>query len=355
MNIPKAKKLPSGQWHIRLRLNGETIYITRPTEKEAIREAELIKAEYRSGRKTYVKPSELTLDEAIEAYIEDHKGVLASTTIHGYNVIRRNRFQSVSDTQLKDIHDWQAIISREAKLCSPKTLQNAWRFVGSCIRYQGLSTPRVVLPQVNSATREWLDYEEIKVFMSAIEGSSAELCALLALSSLRRSEIFGLQWSDVDLKHEVIRVHQTMVSDESYHFVLREATKNVTSRRSVPILIPRLLQLLQERKSSGLIVTGNQNRYNEKIGGVCIEAGLPRVTMHGLRHSFASLAYHVGMDQHTCMEIGGWANPATMQKIYTHVSSRDKERHQNAMKAFYENMSKQQAKGKKGDEKGDGF
>lgn len=336
MKIPKAKRLPSGMWRVQLQIGGERISITRATEKACLNEAKLIKAQYANDIKPKVTGKNLTLDQAMEAYIEDHRNVLSPTTIRGYNIIRRNRFQSVINKKLKDIGDWQAIINREAKDVSAKTLANAWRFTGSVIRYQKLDPPKVVLPQVNSSSREWLDYDEIKTFMAAIKGTYYEMPCLLALCSLRRSEIFGLHWEDVDLKHEVIHVHQTMVPDEEHHYVLREATKNATSRRSVPIMIPRLLELMKEKKGTSLMFPTNPEGCNRRIGEIAEAAGLPRVSLHGLRHSFASLAYHVGMDERTCMELGGWSNPATMQKIYTHVAAKDKEKHQNALKKFFE-------------------
>lgn len=336
MKIPKPEHLPSGAWRVRLRLDGESISITRPTKTEATNEAKLIKAQYANDIKMAVTGKNLTLDQAMEVYIEEHKNVLSPATIRGYGTIRRNRFQSVINKKLKDIDDWQAVVNREATLgVSTKTLSNAWRFVGSVIRYQGILPPKVVLPQVNSAVREWLDYEEIKTFMKKIQGDYYEMPCLLALCSLRRSEIFGLHWEDVDLKHETISVHRTMVPDEDHHYVLREATKNASSRRTVPIMIPRLLELMKEKQGTGLMFRTNPEGCNRRVGDLAEAAGLPRVSLHGLRHSFASLAYHVGMDERTCMELGGWANPATMQKIYTHVASKDKEKHQNAIKNFF--------------------
>lgn len=324
-------------YRVQLRLGGESISITRAKKQDCISEAREIKSAYLAGKRPVNTGKDLTLNQAMEIYIEEHKNVLSPTTIRGYGIIRRNRFQSVINKKLKDIKDWQAVVNREAKMkVSPKTLSNAWRFTASVIRYQNITPPKIVLPQVNSSTREWLDYEEVKTFMTALKGTPYEMQGLLALCSLRRSEIFGLYWEDVDLKHEVIHVHRTMVPDEDHRHVLREATKNATSRRTVPIMIPRLLELMKAKKGSGQIFPTNPEGCNRHIGDLAEEAGLPRVSLHGLRHSFASLAYHVGMDERTCMELGGWSNPATMQKIYTHVAAKDKEKHRNALKKFFE-------------------
>lgn len=44
VKVPTARKLPSGNWFVQLRLDGKSISITKPTEKEAIAEAMAIKS-----------------------------------------------------------------------------------------------------------------------------------------------------------------------------------------------------------------------------------------------------------------------------------------------------------------------
>lgn len=46
MKVPKPRKLSSGNWFIQLRLGGESISVTEPTEKKCIKSAQLIKAEF---------------------------------------------------------------------------------------------------------------------------------------------------------------------------------------------------------------------------------------------------------------------------------------------------------------------
>ena len=89
-------------------------------------------------------------------------------------------------------------------------------------------------------------------------------------------------------------------------------------------MIPPLVEALEraERKDE-YIVTGDPNALANRINRICERNGLPQVGFHGLRHSFASLALHVGMKEETAMKIGGWSDYQTMKKIYTHISERD--------------------------------
>ena len=69
-----------------------------------------------------------------------------------------------------------------------------------------------------------------------------------------------------------------------------------------------------------------QKEPNERfwrINEICKAHGLPEVGVHGLRHSFASLAYHLQIPEKIAMEIGGWSDDGTMRKIYTHLAQKD--------------------------------
>jgi integrase len=89
----------------------------------------------------------------------------------------------------------------------------------------------------------------------------------------------------------------------------------------VHIVIPRLEELAKGKK--GLLVTTRPNTSYVQINKVCERAGLPLVGVHGLRHSFASLAYHLGWSEAVTMREGGWSNSKTVHEIYTHLAAQD--------------------------------
>jgi len=166
------------------------------------------------------------------------------------------------------------------------------------------------------------------------------VAALLALSSLRISEISALDWQDIPEHPKFIRVAGAVVSDEHNKKVKKPQNKNSTSTRNVPIMIPELAAALErDRKPSGPIMAYNQDSLRRAIHRVCEKDGLPDVGVHGLRHSFASLAYHLQIPEKIVMEIGGWSDATTMHKIYTHIAKSDIERYQTAMMQFYSSGS----------------
>ena len=110
MKVPTPKKLPSGNYNIRMRLGGEEISITRSSDKLCKQEARIIKAEYLAGRRTTAKNTDLTLGAIIDKYIEKYESVLSPATVRGYVSVRKNRFHEYMEKPVCEIKDWQDMI-----------------------------------------------------------------------------------------------------------------------------------------------------------------------------------------------------------------------------------------------------
>lgn len=341
MKVPEPRKLKSGSWFIQLRLGGESIPITALSKMDCKHQAEKIKAAYRAGESAKRAPeTALALHEVIKRYIDAKSNVLSPSTIRGYNTILNYRFVQYAGQKAAKI-DYQAMINAEVPLCASKTLVNAWNLIASSLRYSKIQVPEVTLPQVVSKEREWLTPEQIKIFVAAVKGRPCEIPALLALSSLRRSEIAGLTWNDIDTKAGTVTVNGATVYNKDNKLEHKDTNKNISSRRVVPIMMPELKAALKAAKKSGAqIAPPSPNTMREQINKACADCGLPLVGVHGLRHSFASLAYHIGMSELETMAIGGWSDYKTMRKIYTHLSDTDKQKAQNKMSKFYANANK---------------
>lgn len=335
MKIPEPRKLPSGSWNVRIMIDGESYSITKPTKKACLAEAAALKT---GMKKVKQVQTGRTLDAAINRYIEQRQNILSPSTVAGYRRIQRQRFQS---SMHLDVHkttpdQWQRIVNREAKLCSPKTLKNSWGFIASVIAEETGERIRVTLPQKIDNSKGYLKYDEIPLFLAALEGDVAYIPALLALSSLRMSEVLGLRWDAVDLKNGVLYIRETAVRDEHGELIRKKATKNSTSRRTVPIIQPLQEALEAEDRTGEYVVNITEGTIRRHYKEASERAGVPYVGAHGLRHSFASLACHLGMREETAMQVGGWADYHTMKKIYTHVTAEDIVQDSDLLLEFYE-------------------
>lgn len=336
MKIPKARKLPSGMWHTQLRLGGESIYITKPTEKEVIQEAKLVKAQYANNIKPTVSSSS-KLEDVIDDYIKTRESVISPSTLRGYKAIKGTRFQAYMKRPVNSIN-WQQMINAEAKSdISPKTIKNAWGLVKSALASVGIAAD-VRLPAQIPHEKEWLTKGEIHKFMEAIKGTPGEIGALLALSSLRRSEIYGLDWEDIDLEKKLIHIHKSLVLGEKAAPVLRRQNKTAASTRTIPIMLDQLYDALSAvEDKTGPVVPGNVGTLRKRISRACAAAGLPDIGVHGLRHSFASLCYSLGVSELGAMQLGGWSDYQTMRKIYTHLSNEDRDQSAEIISKFLNN------------------
>jgi len=324
VKIPKIEKLPSGNYFCRLRLNGQSIPITEDSFDKCQAKAIAIKQGIIQGH----TGASIGLSDAIDRFIGERYNVLSPATIRGYRTIQRR----VPNKPIKSIR-WQRFVDDLARTYSPKTVGNTWGLVRSVLKEYGIN-PIVRLPQKVAREPVFLTPEQIPVFIDAIKDTKYVLPALLALNSLRLSEIKALRWSDIG--DEFITVHGSVVPDEHNVQTRKTANKTVQSRRSVPILIPVLHTALEEKRDTEPLMPCDEALLRKQINKVCREAGLPEVSIHGLRHSFASLAYHLQVPSRITMEIGGWANEQTVMRIYTHIARSDIDRYTAGFKEFFE-------------------
>lgn len=341
MKIPEPRKLKSGNYFIQLRLNGVSVPVTASSAKECKRQAQLIKAEHMAGTRE-VRKKNPTLSQAIDKYIEKRHNTLSPSTIAGYKNIQKFRFKEYMGKKLSELTDLQTMCDREAKLCAPRTLKNSFRLVQSVLKENGIAANPVTMPVMVPKPRPFLEPEQVKTLVKYVKGRESELPVLFALHSLRRSEILALDWSNIDMKNKRFKVSGAVVKDENGKYVGKKENKNASSTRTLPIMIPELetaLNSIPKEKRNGKLLKCNPDTVTNLVNRACERAGLPQVGAHGLRHTFASLAYHLGLSELETMELGGWSDAQTMRRIYTHLASSDRAKAENKMAQFFKNAN----------------
>lgn len=326
MKVPEPRKLKSGTWFIQLRLGGVSVPVSARSKTECRYQAQVIKSEYMAKKREITPRSELTLKEAFDQYIErKEKQSRSPATVRGYVGIRDHRFQSAMTRKVASIRDWQAIYDAESALVSTKTLNNAWSLLKTvCKKEAGVIVPEIETLETKTKERPFLDPDQIKVFVKAVADHPYRIPMLLCLSSLRSSEVQALTWDKIDLDKKTITVRGAVVPDRNNKPVFKEDNKTMESTRTVPIFIPELFDALRRVPGKTAdVVTITPNWIYKTINAVCEKNCLPQVGEHGLRHSFASLCYSLGVPIKVTMQIGGWSNYGTVMKIYTHLAKKD--------------------------------
>lgn len=324
--VPKHK---GNAWFAQVTVDGERVYISGDTEEEYYAKARAAKSGLIEAKKAAPK---LTLGTAIDRFIHDRDAVLSPSTIKSYKSYRAHRLADYMDTDVNAIN-YQRMINEESRVVSPKTVHNLWRLVMASLKHADIPVPSVNLPQKTKADRPWLDYQQIQTLLAVCKDKPYELGVVLGLHGLRRSEILHLTADDIDLDRGVIHVRGASVIGSNGRLVDKDTNKTSLSTRDVHIVIPRLNSLISGL--NGRLITDHPNTLYREVNAVCRGSGLPQVGVHGLRHSFASLAYHLQWSEATTMREGGWSNPDTVHKIYTHLAAQDANEDIRRMKRFY--------------------
>lgn len=325
LKLPKIIQLPSGSYQTKIMLDGVRYNITKDTMEECAAEAAALKYKAKEAKKAE-KVKKMSLSDALTTYIDARRGSLSPATIYAYERYQANCFQSVMQLDIYSTTNdtWQAAVRRESKGKSPKYISNVWGFISAAIQEQTGVKPKVNLPAKEKNERPFLDPDQINVFVDAIKGETIEIAALLALSSLRRSEIKALTWDCINFEKETITVKGAMVyAGPEAGMTHKKQNKTAASNRTVPIIPPLMEALKAAEHKSEYVVPYNGSWLYQRINEICTANGLPEVGVHGLRHSFASLAYHLNIPEKIAMEIGGWEDEGTMRKIYTHLAQKD--------------------------------
>ena len=318
MKVPKAKKMSSGNYFIRLRLNGQEITITRPTEKQAIAEAMAIKAGILKERNA---PERMTLESAYARYIEAKEAVLSPATVAGYKRLSQNTFQPLMRRQLSALTN--EMIQREISDMkrggkSPKYIANASGLLSSVLKmYAPDFRYNVMLPQKEKPQLRSPGDKEIDEIMAAVKGTAVELPALMAMwMGLRMSEIRGAQYGDI--KNGKLHIRRAIVDDENGNPVVKQ-TKTAAGTRSVSIpdyiagLIPP-----SDNPTEYIIKDSGQAIY-KRFTRVLEKAGVEHMRFHDLRHVNAAVMVRLGIESKYAQERGGWASDRMYKQVYAYT------------------------------------
>ena len=150
------------------------------------------------------------------------------------------------------------------------------------------------------------------------------LILLVAKTGLRFSEALGLTPKDFDLSHQILSVNKTWDYKGAGGFM---PTKNKSSVRKVPldwqtvVQFTGLLKDLPEDKP--IFVPENKVVYNSTVNDIlerhCKHANVPVISIHGLRHTHASILLFAGVSIASVARRLGHANMTTTQKTYLHI------------------------------------
>lgn len=148
------------------------------------------------------------------------------------------------------------------------------------------------------------------------------LILLIAKTGLRFSEALALTPKDFDLTRQTLSVSKTWDYKGDGGFL---PTKNQSSIRKIPIDWQTVIQFAELLKNlpedKPIFVKGKiyNSTVNDRLARHCKNAGIPIISVHGLRHTHASLLLFAGVSIASVARRLGHSNMTTTQKTYLHI------------------------------------
>ena len=303
MNI---RKLPSGNYQIRLMENGQQYSLTvdyKPTETEALR---LITAIMPMSQTKY------TVEEACKAYIDTKKDIMQETTIAGYRVLIRQIDSLFAKTSISRVTKamLQAEVNRYSVGHAPKTAKNFGSFLVSVLDFYGNTITNIKYPQAEKHEGYIPTVEELKAILDELKGTRYYVPVFLGSRGLRLSEVCGLELSDLS-NDNFISITKAKVRGERKYVV--KTTKTTSSMRDIAIPA-EIADLIREQ---GCIYDGKKpEMITRTLKKVQKKLGIQEFTFHQLRHFFASYTHYQGFVDKAIQEDAGWSDNRTMTRIY---------------------------------------
>ena len=148
------------------------------------------------------------------------------------------------------------------------------------------------------------------------------LIYLIAKTGIRFSEALALTPKDFDLPHQLLNIDKTWNYKDQSGF---EPTKNKSSERKIQLdwqTVIQFSELIKSIDDEKTIFIDNKI-YNSTINDIlarhCKNVGIPIISVHGLRHTHASLLLYAGVSVASVAHRLGHASMTTTQKTYLHI------------------------------------
>lgn len=289
-------------------------------------------------------PRDVRLGPYLQRWLDDVRPRLAPATWRKHeSVVRVHLVPGVGQLRLSElsVNDCRRLMGRIGAELDPQTVRHVRSTLRRCLAdalRDGLVIRNVAAlaepPPMHKAERTYLTTAQVRRLIE--EGRDDRLWPLwvvIVTTGLRVSEALGLAWSDVGPDSVTVR-HQLARIDGEW---VRSAPKTRRSRRTVA-LIPVAVEALAEQRRRQDVERGDHPRPIDGLvfttpTGAPIHAtnilppfrallarlGLPRVTVHDLRHSAASMMLAAGVPLPVIADILGHSTVRVTADLYAHV------------------------------------
>lgn len=319
------------------------------TQKEAKKaERELLLSIEENGFTDH--SSKPTFKEVADLWLESYETTVKPTTYQNtrkyLNILIKDYFSDIRIESIS-VSMMQQIVLKLSKRYTAYSLylsvvNRVFKFAMSLGIVQANPVDRIIRPKQQPPKSEKiaLTKEELNQFLTlAKEHARPVLYAAwhtLAYTGLRKGELLGLEWSDIDLENKVISVQHNLVMVNGKYRIQSPKTRKSIRKITIDDITASVLKswkLEQKKlffkngvKNSNIVFSGSSGEYLDKshfrvsLKKFLKRYDLPAITVHGLRHTHASLLFEAGVEPKTISDRLGHANIQTTLDMYTHLN-----------------------------------
>lgn len=301
-----------------------------PTAREAQDALDDLIADIRKG--TFAQDDRTPLGDYLRAWLKVHATTLKPSTAHGYGAVIDRYTPPIGAVPLADLRPshLNALYAGMTKRgLSPHTVRTVHvvirRALADAVR-EGTMTRNVAeaasLPRVPHVEQSAWSADEARAFIDATVADPHHPLFVTALTTgMRRGELAGLRWEDVDLAAGTVAVKRTRTVIGGR--IVEGEPKTKTSRRTIDIdpgtvAVLRAWRLRQGPGAVG-VFPGYPDTFSKAWDDAVKRAGARRIRFHDARHTAASLMLQAGVPVNVVSRRLGHASPMVTLTIYSHV------------------------------------
>lgn len=360
--------------------DGSIRYITITGKLQSTVLEKMKKAKADIQNNTYAEPTKITVKEWFNTWLNkivkssvkettwtSYKGLIDNHIVPEIGGIKlmnlqtsdlQNLYNRLLESGRKDKKKVDGkMVNKEGGL-SPRTVRYIHVIIHSALESAKEHTPPLItinparkskslkLPVNPKKEMKTLDVQDINKFLEAAKVSRYYMAFLLELyTGLRRGELLGLRWRDIDLKKGKIKVVQQLVCTKGKHSI-RELKTDSSMNRVISVPNEVITELkkhkakqeiefktlgkndiqVAEHFKKGLVFTSEtgtfvQTRnFDRTLKGILKRAKLDTIRIHDLRHTFALISLQAGADIKTLQSDLGHESIQTTLDKYGHVN-----------------------------------
>lgn len=279
--------------------------------------------------------SRITFREYADTWFKTYKeGILKPTTVMGYKSnLKRHIYPAIGNLELSAIttEDIQQFLIDRKELAK-NTLHTMLVLISEVldaavedklIERNPAASKRVFIPSEKKTERDALTREQLMDIIRKVSNlenpTQKRFISLLLFTGMRRGEVLGLRWEDIDVNEGFISVTRAVSYTTNQPIISTPKTKN--GIRKIPI-DPQLIQLLQPMETSGYVIGGDapytKTVFVRMFNQIRDKIDLHGATPHVFRHSYLSMLNQAGVDPKTIQAIGGHGNIMMTFNRYVH-------------------------------------